>query len=197
MEGRHSNQGFTLTELVVGLALLAIVVSLGAPSYRTMIQNSEISTSTNELVAHLNRARGEAISRNVAIIMCRSTNVNTASPTDSTCGGGTVETWTTGWLMYTNPGFTGSGGGIDYVKATDELLAFHQGFDKVQIMSDDDGDKWLALNADGSLSENGAARFSICDDRSFSTGRLIEISMTGRVRVTNTTSAGATDCDPT
>lgn len=187
--------GFTLTELMVGLAIVAVVAAIAAPNFRTMSQNSRISATTNEFVGQLNRARSEAISRNVPVILCRSNNVNTTTPTDSTCGGSN-ETWTTGWLIYTNPGYSGSGGGANYAKATDELLAFHQAVENVEIKSDSDGNRWLALNADGSLSENGAARYGICDERSTAAGKLVEISMTGRVSVVDTTTAADSDCNP-
>lgn len=192
--GLHRSRGFTLLELMLGLAVLAVVVSLAAPAFTTFRQNADLAAMTNDLVAHINRARQEAISRNVNVVLCRTANINEANPDNSTCAGAANNSWTTGWLVYTTPGSTSQG---HYQNIGGDLLATHGAFtNNASITSNGNGNNWLALNADGSLNEGGIARYAVCDDRGVSAGRLIEISMTGRVRVTNTTSAASTDCTP-
>jgi type IV fimbrial biogenesis protein FimT len=59
--------GFTLLELMVTVAVLAILVTVGVPSFRDLIQNNRVTTQTNELVTALNFARTEAVKRGRAI----------------------------------------------------------------------------------------------------------------------------------
>jgi type IV fimbrial biogenesis protein FimT len=56
-------RGFTLLELMVTVAVLAILVTVGVPSFRTLIQNNRVTTQTNELVTVLNVGRTEAVKR--------------------------------------------------------------------------------------------------------------------------------------
>jgi len=55
--------GFTLIELMCVIAILAIVTTLGVPSFTTMIKNNRMVTATNDLNAILQYARAEAVRR--------------------------------------------------------------------------------------------------------------------------------------
>jgi type IV fimbrial biogenesis protein FimT len=56
-------RGFTLLELMVTIAVLAILATIGVPSFQGLIQSNRVTTQTNELVTALNFARTEAIKR--------------------------------------------------------------------------------------------------------------------------------------
>jgi type IV fimbrial biogenesis protein FimT len=64
-------RGFTLLELMVAIAVLAILATVGVPSFNELIQNNRVTTQTNELVSALNFARTEAIKRgrNVEVVV--------------------------------------------------------------------------------------------------------------------------------
>lgn len=59
--------GFTLIELMIGIAILAIAMALGIPSFAEWIQNSQIRTAGESISAGLQAARNEAIRRNTPI----------------------------------------------------------------------------------------------------------------------------------
>jgi type IV fimbrial biogenesis protein FimT len=57
-------RGFTLIEMVVVVAIVGILVGLGASSYSAWIANSRIRTAAETLASGLSAARNEAIKRN-------------------------------------------------------------------------------------------------------------------------------------
>jgi len=59
-----SHRGFTLIELIIVIALMAILISWAFPSLRQSIQSNQVIAQNNEFVAMLNYARSEAIRRN-------------------------------------------------------------------------------------------------------------------------------------
>lgn len=56
-------RGFTLIELMTVIAVLAIVASLAAPSFRSFIDNQRLRNASFDLVSDLTLARGEALKR--------------------------------------------------------------------------------------------------------------------------------------
>lgn len=64
---RRGNDGITLIELMVGIAIVAIVLALGAPSFASFIQNSKIRNAADAMVNGLNLAKAEAVRRNTQV----------------------------------------------------------------------------------------------------------------------------------
>ena len=56
--------GITLIELLVALSVLAILATIGIPSFQNLIRSNQVSASHNELIAMINFARSEAVRRN-------------------------------------------------------------------------------------------------------------------------------------
>lgn len=61
---RRYHSGFSLIELVVGLAIVALLIALGVPQYSTFISNSRLRVVTEGVANGLNIARAEAVKRN-------------------------------------------------------------------------------------------------------------------------------------
>jgi type IV fimbrial biogenesis protein FimT len=87
-------KGFTLIELMVTIAVLAILIAIGYPSFSDAMRNNRIITQTNELVTALNIARAEAAKRGISVSVC-STNA-----AQSACGG--AADWSNGWMAFTD-----------------------------------------------------------------------------------------------
>src|SRR5882672_12636130 len=66
--------GFTLTELMVVLAIVAILLSIGVPSYRYVTNSYRMSAEVNGLLGDLQYARSEAIKEGQTVSTCVSTN---------------------------------------------------------------------------------------------------------------------------
>ncbi|MBO9740652.1 GspH/FimT family pseudopilin [Xanthomonas axonopodis pv. begoniae] len=70
---------FTLIELMVTVAVLAIVMAVAVPAFGTLIRSSRLTASANEMVAALQLARSEAVRQNSAVAVCRSDNGSTCA----------------------------------------------------------------------------------------------------------------------
>jgi type IV fimbrial biogenesis protein FimT len=64
---RRRAPGFTLVELIVAMALVAILSTLAAPGFSSMLQNWRLRGATESLSMGLQTARTEAIRRNTRV----------------------------------------------------------------------------------------------------------------------------------
>lgn len=70
--------GFSLIELMIGVAVLGIVMMIGLPSLGAWIQNTQIRNATESIYAGLQLARAEALKRNANVRFQLVTNVTAA-----------------------------------------------------------------------------------------------------------------------
>ena len=92
-------KGFSLIELMVTVGLVAILMSVAVPSFKTMTSNSRIKTDRDKIIKSLQFARSEAISKGLAISVCPSENPE--SRLSPTCSKGSTD-WSDGWLVYSD-----------------------------------------------------------------------------------------------
>ena len=79
--------GFTLVELMITIAVAAILLAVAVPSFRTITLSSRLSTASNDVVAAFNTARLEAIKLNAHTQLCSdSASTNTSDTLGSACG---------------------------------------------------------------------------------------------------------------
>lgn len=65
---RHA--GFTLIELMVALAVFAILVTVAVPSFRNIMASNQLATTANDIVAALRLARMQAVEHKTEVQFC-------------------------------------------------------------------------------------------------------------------------------
>lgn len=148
-------RGFTLIELMVMLAVIAIVAVLGLPRLQGITDNNRLAGQINTLTRDLSYARSEAITRGTSV------RLTSTAGTTAWEGGWTVDVLaadgvtvtatlrTTSTLTGNTPTLTGSVNTVTYLT---------------------DGSQSIAANI----------TFDLCDGRTAEQGRRITVLPTGR-----------------
>lgn len=84
--GRRASRGFTLVELAVTVAVLAIIAMVAVPSFTNLVRGNRLVSSANEMVAMLQTARAAAISNRATAVVCPTTD-------GATCSGAVGSHW--------------------------------------------------------------------------------------------------------
>ena len=64
---RSNEQGFTATELIVVMAIIAVLVAIAIPSFSTMVPNYRLKAAARNLYSDMQKARLQAIKENTLI----------------------------------------------------------------------------------------------------------------------------------
>lgn len=92
--------GFTLIELMVVMAIAAVLTTLAVPSFTRLVQSSTISSNVNTFLADMRFARSEAIRLGGAVVICRSDAPEASNPTCGTGSGPGGNGWVSGWIVF-------------------------------------------------------------------------------------------------
>lgn len=160
----RNRTGFTLIELMVTIAVAAVLLTLAAPSFMDTIRRNSATTQANELLAALHVARSEAVMRGREVAICPR-----ASQASNSCGGATD--WINGWVVR-------AVGDTDPLRIGDPLrpgTIFDAG--EALITFEANGGARFASNANG----DRILKFSLDEDEQ--TVRVVRINRLGRAVV--------------
>lgn len=155
-------KGFTLIELAVTLAVVAILVALGLPSFQGALRSNRVTSTSNELLTAFTLARSEAVRSTRGAGVCASIN-------GTACGG----TWNDGWLVWVD---TNTNGALD---AGENVVRFTQGRGKMNLAGSAQA---LAFDARG-RARGGAQNIGVKPEGYEIPARFVCIGTTGQARV--------------
>lgn len=178
----NRSRGFTLTELIITVAIVAIVLAIGIPSFQGMMRNNRVAAHTNEFLSSLNLARSEAIKRGWRVVLCP------GNATTGCAGWGGNE-----WMVFVDADANGN----DILdEATDNNGQWDNGEVILRIYQLDDNstlqnltfpDPFISFTRDGTTRrinnapQAGRLFFSLCNTNN--QRNEIVINFAGRVRV--------------
>jgi type IV fimbrial biogenesis protein FimT len=184
---KKSEYGFTLIELMVTLAVAAIILGLGVPSLKEFISSNAMTSKANIFVADLNFTRSEAIKRGSRATICKSNNQTLCT----TAGG-----WEQGWIVFVDINNSGT-------VEPDEILRVGEVFTGSLTLRGNSNVVNQIIYSNTGRSEGSNGTLIFCDDRIKNFGadkvkaRAVIISNTGRARVIKGDDPNsATSCTP-
>lgn len=179
---KNATRGFTLLELMVTLAVAAVLFSVAVPNMQVFARNNRLTAASNDLLRSFHVARTEAIKRQQNVVVCASADPTAATPV---CSYGEF----TGWIVFqdTNGNWQSDGPAVEPVVQRFGPLAA-----TVSVRADNDGIESYgrAGFANPAAARTPTRNVVICDDRGIadlagsSTARALLVDATGRVRVT-------------
>ena len=93
MHTRRQHAGFSLVELVVALAVAAVLLGVGVPSFTAALKNARIGAQYSQAVRSLLLARSEAVKSGQFVVVC-----SRSAPGSEQCGD--ADDWSNGWIVY-------------------------------------------------------------------------------------------------
>lgn len=188
----HEQQGFTLFELIITLAIAAVVVGVAAPSFSTMIQDNRLSAQSLDFVAALNLARSEAIKRRVRVALCKSAN-----GLDCTVDGEDDSThWGQGWIVFVDDNGNQARDSDEDNPADDEIILRVHGAlaGNNRLTGNENVADFISYDARGFSRLAGGAiqmgSLSLCDSRNDNDkAKAIRINATGRPMLSSVSEA--------
>jgi type IV fimbrial biogenesis protein FimT len=174
---------FTLIELMVVLAVLAILVTVGVPQFQAVIENNNMTANINEFTTSLHFTRSEAVNRGTRVTMCRR---NGTARECAAAGAGTG--WEAGWLIFVDD----DGNNVYDASSTDVLLRVYDPTpSNLQLRGNSNFAERISYLGTGFSSQMG--RFILCSHQDAqlssldanSNARVIVINATGRPAIKN------------
>lgn len=168
------NAGFTLTEMIITVAVVAILLSVGYPTMQIFMKNQRLVTQVNDILTDLAYARSEAIRRSATVSIC-------ASSSGTACGGG----WESGRLTFVDVNGNGNN------DAGDAILRYREVLEGTNTLKNSAGATFLTFAGNGTT---GAVEFNLCDDRLEVHGKQLTINSLGQARVAGISPLPAGSC---
>ena len=165
----RQERGFTLIELMIGIGLMALLLSMAVPALDVFTSNARQTGAVNDFVASMHIARSTAVTTNTRVTVC---------PTDNGQRCAAVS-WDNGWIVFRDPNSNQT------VDNGETIVSSGDAIDGLTIDSDEFG-TFLTYRPNGRVmnaSVNGSVgQFTVCDNRGSSHAKVMIVDLSGRPR---------------
>ena len=164
--------GFTLIEMLLALAVMAVLIAIAVPSFEALLLESRLTSAVNALVHAVHLARVVAHQEIRNVVVCR---------TDDGGGCAAAGNWNSGWIVFVND----DGDDPPVVDPGETVRHAVQPLAVPSILSNR---RAYVVRPMDRRATNGTVTF--CDRRGVPSARAVVISYTGRPRVTSRSASG-------
>jgi type IV fimbrial biogenesis protein FimT len=161
-----AQQGFTLLELLITIALVGILGMMAVPSFQNLMQDTYQRTAVNDLNNMLNMARDQAINRKTITSICIANANNNGCATSGT-------DWSNGYMVI--------------IENPAEILSIQEAARGSQIISAETNR--IRFNTNGTVIN--PTNFKFCDDRGDSHMKKLSLNAGAQLR----TATGTDTCE--
>ena len=160
--------GFTVVELMVAMAALAIVILIAVPGSSAVIEKYQLRSTSNDLHQGLSLARTESHARSMVVRLCPSSNGHTCRSDGN---------WNHGWLVYSD------GNGDGAVQDIELIRAFEAPPRKIRITAKGAVQSSASFTTAGLMNEGDSpdGEFLICIADSETSAKKVSIDADGWV----------------
>jgi len=169
-------KGFTVFELLVSLAIVALLLAAGIPAVQAWSMNMRLRAAVTDLQSGLDAARSAAINLNAQVVICP------GSPGQ----GCQAKGWQWGWIRFVD------GNGDRQLQSNETLLQQGNPVDGLSITSSANRRK-LRFAPNGTAPGSNVT-ISFCDRRGGAAGKRLIVSGSGRVRRESASSEAPAAC---
>jgi type IV fimbrial biogenesis protein FimT len=96
MPSKRRNCGYTMLELVMVIAIVAILATIAMPGFKYVTTSNRIASEVNGLLGDMQFARSEAVKEGQSVTVCIAANANLNSCAGNAAGGN----WAPGWIVF-------------------------------------------------------------------------------------------------
>ena len=193
---RH--RGFSLVELMITVLVVAVLSAIAWPNFRDFMHRNAATSQANQVLAALQYARNEAVSRRYPTAMCGSTSGTACTSSDTKFEGG--------WMIWRDSTLSGT---PSYSATKDELLRVVDAQNGVSIRSfGGTAAGVIAFDQRGAVigASGGTTNIVVCAKNSSSDalgtntqrvpGKYVRVDASGRITVQDLATTDTCDAAP-
>ena len=173
----RSERGFTLTELLITLAIAGILAMIGAPAMGGLLARTRDASTEAAVANTLRHARSAAVMRNARVLVCPSRDGHRCNPGDD---------WQHGWIVAKDVDHDGQ------PDADAPLIVAQAAMPAGTRVITSVGRGQLAFHPNGGAGGSNA-RFTICHANARA-GKAVIVANSGRVRLADADPAHLQAC---